>query len=73
MKTTQDAFSALRGHVADGCEVLMNNGDTVRIQASMQGWNLYVVTGTGLKFHANAGPSAHVVECLVYVYPSLEI
>lgn len=71
--TTQDAFSALRGHVADGCEVLMNNGDTVRIQASMQGWNLYVVTDTGLKFHANAGHSAQVAEYLIYVYPSLEI
>jgi len=73
VKTTQDAFTAIRGHVADGCEVLMNNSDTVRIQASLQGWNLYVVTDTGLKFHADAGHSAHVVECLIYVYPSLEI
>ena len=73
MRTTQNAFHAFRGHVADGCEVLMNNGDTVLIQNEMRGWHLFVVTDKGLKFHANAGNSAHVVECLIYVYPSLEI
>ena len=63
--TTQDAFHPMRGHVADGITVKMNNGDVVTIKAVMQGWQLYV----GQRKHGVPTTSAHVVACLIYNYP----
>ena len=69
MITTQNAFHAMRGHITDGCQILMNNGDLVVLKAARDGWQLYVND----KPHSVPTDSAHVVECLVYVYPSEEI
>lgn len=69
MKTTQDAFHVMRGHVSDGCQVVMNNGDIVTIKSVMSGWQLFVNN----KPHSVPTDSAHVVACLVYIYPSEEI
>ena len=73
MRTTQDYFHSMRGHVAQDCEIQMNNGDLVMLDADHHGWVMYQVVDGKRKFHANAGFSAHVVECLVYSYPSLDI
>lgn len=70
MKTTQNEFHSMRGHVSDGCTIMMNNGDTVILKAVMQGWQLFVQDG---KPHSLPTNSAHVIECLVYSYPSEEI
>lgn len=69
MRTTQDDFHSMRGHVADGVTVHMNNGDVVSIKAVMQGWQLYV----GKTPHGVPAKSAHVVECLIYNYPNEEL
>lgn len=64
-RTTQQGFHPMLGHVADGTEILMDNGDVVILKAVMKGWQL---------FH-NDRPldvptdSAHVVACLVFSYP----
>lgn len=71
MKTTQDAFHPMRGHVADGCEITMRNGDVLTLRATMQGWQL--VDAQGRPYWSRPTRSAHVVDCLVYVYPSEEI
>lgn len=65
----QDAFTSMQGHVADGTEVLMRNGDTVTVKAVMGGWQLY----HGDRPHAPPTNSAYIIECLVYSYPSPEI
>ena len=67
--TTQDAFHPMRGHVADGVTVKMRNGDIVTVKAVMNGWQLYV----GERKHSIPTNSAHVVECLIYNYPSEEL
>ena len=41
MKTAQDAFSAMRGHVIHGQKVLMNNGDTLEIINTINVWSIY--------------------------------
>ena len=69
MKTTQDEFHAMRGHVADGCQIKMNNGDLATLRAVIGGWQLFVEG----RPHSIPTVSAHVVECLVFSYPSEEI
>ena len=68
--TTQDAFHAMRGDVADGTVIKMNNGDTCTLRATMKGWQLFTPDG---KPHAVPTDSAHVVECIVFTYPSEEL
>lgn len=70
MRTSQDAFHSMRGHVADGVEIQMNNGELVTLRAVMAGWQLFDQTG---RPHSAPTRSAHVVECLVFSYPSEEI
>lgn len=70
MKTTQKEFHSMRGHVSDGMQVIMDNGDIVTLKAVMQGWQLFTQDG---KPHSIPTNSAHVIECLVYVYPSEDI
>lgn len=42
VKITQDNFSAMRGHVADGTQVLMRNGDILSIRSVFpKGWAIY--------------------------------
>ena len=69
-RTTQAAFHSMRGHVADGTQVQMRNGDLVTLRAVMDGWQLYDPQG---RPHSVPTRSAHVVECLVYSYPSEEL
>jgi hypothetical protein len=38
--TTQNAFHPMRGHVADGTTVLMNDNTVWTISASMRGWKI---------------------------------
>ena len=38
--TTQDAFHAMRGHVADGTTIILPQGGKLEIVASMKGWRL---------------------------------
>lgn len=66
MRTTQQAFHAMRGHVADGCEIQMDNGDLCTLKAVFQGWQLFTPDG---KPHMVPTNSAHVVECVVFSYP----
>lgn len=70
MKTTQDAFHAMRGHVTEGCEVVMRNGDVLTLTSTMSGWQL--VDQGGRRVGAPT-PSAHVIECLVYSYPNEDL
>jgi len=65
--TTQDAFHSLRGHVADGVQIAMNNGDTLTVKAVMGGWQLVDQNGRLVDVPTD---SAHVLECLVYAYPN---
>jgi hypothetical protein len=67
MHTTQDDFHSMRGHVADGTKITMDNGDVCTLRAVMKGWQLFDPQG---RPHSAPTDSAHVVECLVYVYPS---
>ena len=61
--TTQAAFSAMRGHVADGTRVRLDDGRMVRVVSSMDGWRI-VDDSTGAEL-ADCGGSAAVVECLI--------
>lgn len=70
MRTTQDAFHSMCGHIADGCEIEMRNGDVLTLRSKVTEWQLYDQTGRPFGFPTK---SAHVVECLVYAHPSEEI
>lgn len=70
MRTTQDAFSSMRGHVADGCEIVMRNGDVLTLKSVIQGWQLFDQNNRPFNAPTN---SAHVVECIVVAHPSEEI
>jgi hypothetical protein len=69
-RVKQDEFHSMRGHVADGVEILMNNGDVVTLKAVIKGWQLFK---DGTKQHAPPTSSAYVIECLVFSYPNPEI
>lgn len=66
MRTTQQAFHSMRGHVADGCEIQMDNGDLCTLKAVVGGWQLFDQKG---RPHSVPTSSAHVVECIVVSYP----
>ncbi|QBJ04478.1 hypothetical protein HOV23_gp095 [Pseudomonas phage Lana] len=68
-KVKQDEFHSMRGHIADGVEIQMNNGDTLTLKAVMQGWQLF----HGDRQWAPPTNSAYVIECLVFSYPNPEI
>lgn len=67
MKTTQDDFHSMRGHVADGTVITMRNGDVCTLRAVVKGWQLFDAHD---RPHSVPTDSAHVVECLVYTYPA---
>lgn len=61
----QREFHSMRGHVADGNEIRMNNGDTLVLKAVMKGWQLF-------KDNEPWAPptnSAYIIECLIENYP----
>lgn len=70
MRTTQDAFHPMRGHVADGCVIDMNNGDKLLLKNMMKGWQLYDQHGKPFGAPTN---SAHVVACLITSHPSEDL
>ena len=57
--TTQDALSAMRGHVIAGQRVAMNDGSVVVIEATMAGWRIVSDAGQVLQ---DCGASAARVE-----------
>ncbi len=65
MRTTQQAFHSMRGHVTDGCEIQMDNGDLLTLKAVHGGWQLF---NNGVPQMVPTD-SAHVVECVVFSYP----
>ena len=58
------------GHLEDGTQVEMRNGDTLTIKAVTAGWQL--VDQEGRPFGVPPA-SAHILECLIYNYPSDEL
>lgn len=70
VSTTQDSFHPMRGHVADGTQIQMRNGDTLTIKATTAGWQL--VDQDGRSFGAPTA-SAHVIDCLVYNHPNEDL
>lgn len=65
VRTTQQAFHSMRGHMVDGCEIQMDNGDLLVLKAVHGGW---VLTRNGTPQDAPTN-SAHVIECQVFSYP----
>lgn len=63
--TTQNEFHSMRGHVADGTTIKMNNGDVLTLRSVINGWQLF----NGDKPHLVSTNSAHVIECAVFSYP----
>ena len=64
MRTSQNSFTALKGHVSDGCEVIANNGDLLTIKATMHGWDIY---RNGVEI-SRAGHNAYNVEVFIANY-----
>ena len=63
MKTTQENFHVMRGHVADGC-VIACGKCTLTIRATMTGWQVSDDTG-GVVAQTN---SAYAVQDAVLAY-----
>lgn len=62
MKVTVDQFTAMRGHVVDGCIVITPRGQQFTIRATMKGWE--VVAPDGFPCSGNLN-SAFEVEYFV--------
>lgn len=59
--TSQDAFHTMRGHVADGTMVKMENGNTLKIKNEIKGWVI-------LKHNAViAGPFSSAIEVEIFI------
>lgn len=65
VKTTQDEFHPLRGHMEDGAEIVMRNGTTLVLRAVMSGWQLYDKQG---REFGSPTASAHDIASLVTSY-----
>lgn len=65
-RTTQSEFHSMRGHVSQGCEVRMENGDLMIVKSTMNGWQLFDKDGRPFSTPTH---SAHVLECIVFSYP----
>lgn len=39
MRTHQDVFTPMRGHIEDGCVIDCENGDVLALKADMSGWS----------------------------------
>ena len=63
--TTQDAFHPMRGHVADGVTVRMNNGDILTVRGTINGWQLIAQDG---KACGNPTNSANVLAHTIATY-----
>ena len=70
VETTQAEFHPMRGHVAEGTQIQMRNGDVLTIKAVVKGWQL--VDQEGRPF-GHPTHSAHVIDCLIYNHPNEEL
>ena len=64
IRTTQQNFSAMHGHIADGTQIVMDNGDVLTMYATMHGWDIY---RDGQEIN-RCGSSAHAVESFIFHY-----
>jgi len=62
MKVHSNEFTAMRGHVADGCIVIAPSGKLFTLKNTMKGWS--VIGSDGLPCSGNL-PSAFDVEYFV--------
>lgn len=60
--TTQDNFTAMRGHVDDGTVIRMNNGQVLTIRPDMRGWRIVDEAGRQI---SDSDMSAFGVECFI--------
>ena len=67
MKTTQEAFHPMRGHMQDGCQISMSGGDSLTLHSVMAGWELRRADGSVL---APPTADASVIASQVVRYPS---
>ena len=58
MQTTTDQFHVMRGHVADGCEIIAPSGKKFTLSATMNGWE--IVGPDGLPCSGNLRSAAEV-------------
>ena len=45
MRVAQSEFHSMRGHVADGTEVVCGSGSVIKINSAMSGWEVRDSTG----------------------------
>lgn len=67
MQTTQQAFHVMRGNVADGCQIAMDNGDIAFLKGTMNGWQLFI---DGRPYSTPTW-SAYVMQGIVVKYPEV--
>ena len=63
MRTSQNEFHPMRGHVIDGMEIVADNGDILHLSASMYGWVIHHPNG-----QSEPLPNAAYVEHYVINY-----
>jgi len=61
MRTHQDVFTPMRGHIEDGCVIDCENGDVLTLKADMSGWSLADQAGKQLGRGLNAWQVTHLV------------
>jgi len=62
MRTTSDNFHAMRGHVADGCEIVSPGGKVFTLKNAIKGWMVHGPDGLAVSGYL---PSANDVEFFV--------
>lgn len=67
MRTTQSAFHPMRGHMADGVQITMDNGDALTLRSLVGGWALY----KGEQIVSKITPAAHEITEAVVKYGRL--
>lgn len=70
MKTTQDLFHPMRGHVDDGCVIKMRNGEEMTVRGTMNGWQLVHADG---RHHSAPSHSAYDLARIVNDFPADDI
>lgn len=62
MQTTVENFTAMRGHVADGCIIMTPRGQQFTLKNTMKGWQVVSPDGVPCSGYL---PSAYDVEYFV--------
>jgi hypothetical protein len=63
MRIKAEDFTSMRGHVANGCEVVTPSGKVYTLRNRMNGWMFYDENKTAISGYL---PSAHDVEYFVF-------